>query len=115
MRRPACMAADQRPTCALDELGCRCFGSLWAPCVRWLLNRKHPMAFNKEFTQQQRATIDAAFGIIHEAMIESGEDAIMLTAELNTAPGEKAETLIIHFVRGQAADELVARGFTPMQ
>ncbi len=69
------------------------------------------MTFQKDFTEEQRATLAAAFAIIHDAMIEAGEEVIMLTSELDTPPGEPTQVLISHFVRGSSASELVKRGF----
>ena len=76
------------------------------------------MTFQKDFTEEQRTTLAAAFAIIHDAMIEAGEDIIMLTSELDTVPGEPNEVLISHFVRGSSASELMKRGFitdSPLQ
>lgn len=69
------------------------------------------MPFDKTFTEEQRATIAAAFAIIHDAMIEAGEEVIMLSSELDTPAGEPSQVLISHFVRGASAGELVKRGF----
>lgn len=70
------------------------------------------MAFSKDFTEAERATLDAAFGILHDAMVEAGEEVIMMTAEVDTGPGEPPQVLISHFIRGTKAMEMVARGFT---
>ncbi len=59
------------------------------------------MTFQKDFTEEQRATLAAAFAIIHDAMIEAGEEVT----------GEPTQVLISHFVRGSSASELVKRGF----
>jgi hypothetical protein len=68
------------------------------------------MSFEKQFTEEERATIAAAFGIIHDAMIESGEEVIMLTSELDASPEAPAEVLISHFVRGSTARQLASQG-----
>lgn len=68
------------------------------------------MSFEKQFTEEERATISAAFGLIHDAMVEAGEEVIMLTSELDASPGAPSEVLISHFVRGGAAQKLASRG-----
>jgi hypothetical protein len=68
------------------------------------------MTFEKQFTEEERATISAAFGIIHDAMIEAGEEVIMLTSELDSSPGAPKELLISHFVRGGTALKLASQG-----
>ena len=67
--------------------------------------------FEKTLTEQQRATIAAAFAIIHDSMIDAGEEVIMLTSEIDTPPGEPRRILISHFVRGDAAQQMVDQGF----
>jgi hypothetical protein len=68
------------------------------------------MSFQKQFTEEEQATISAAFGIIHDAMVEAGEEVIMLTSELDGSPGAPTEMLISHFVRGGAALKLSSQG-----
>ena len=67
--------------------------------------------FEKTLTAQQRATIAAAFAIIHDSMIDAGEEVIMLTSEIDAPPDEPRRILISHFVRGDAAQQMVDQGF----
>ena len=67
--------------------------------------------FEKTRTEQQRATIAAVFAITRDAMPDEDDEVIMLTSEIDMPPDEPRRVMISHFVRGEAAQQMVDQGF----
>lgn len=60
------------------------------------------MSMQRDFTDQERAALEAAFKIIHAAMVECDQSVVMLTSPMVDS-GNPGELLISHFVRGDSS------------